>query len=39
MKAIQEVFMAEEWMNDAQNKVKAEANLCAETNKALGAVK
>ena len=34
MQVIQEVFVAEEWVKDARNEV--EANLYAETNKALG---
>jgi len=38
MQAIQEVFMAEEWVKDAQNKDRVEANLHAETSKALGVV-
>ena len=29
--------MAEEWVNDARNKARVEAKLCAKTNKALGA--
>ena len=29
--------MAEEWVKDARNEARVEANLCAETNKALGA--
>ena len=33
------VFVAEEWVQDARNKARVEANLCAETNKALGAMK
>ena len=37
MQAIQEVFTAEEWVKDAQNEVKVEANLRVETSKALGA--
>lgn len=28
--------MAEEWVKDARNDVRVEANLCAETMKALG---
>lgn len=28
--------MAEEWVKDARNNVRVEANLCAETMKALG---
>ena len=39
MQAIQEVFVAEECVKDAQNKARVEANLCIETNKALGAMK
>lgn len=38
VQTIQEVFTAEEWMKDAQNEAKVEANLRAETNKALGIV-
>lgn len=38
MQAIQEVFTAEEWMKDARNEARAEANLCAETSKALSSV-
>ena len=34
VQVIQEVFMVEEWVKDARNEV--EANLYAETNKALG---
>ena len=34
VQVIQEVFVAEEWVKDARNEV--EANLYAETNKALG---
>ena len=30
------MFIAEEWVKDAQNKARVEANLHAETNKALG---
>ena len=30
--------MAEEWVKDARNEARVEAILCAETNKALGAV-
>ena len=37
MQAIQEVFMAEEWVNDTQNEARVEANLRAKANKALGA--
>ena len=37
--AIQEVFMAEEWVKDAYNEARVEANLRAETNKTLGAAK
>ena len=35
--AIQEVFVAKEWVKDAQNDAQVEANLHAEVNKALGA--
>ena len=38
MQAIQEVFAVEEWVKDARNKAKVEANLRAKANKALGAV-
>ena len=34
--AIQEVFVAEKWVRDAQNDAWVEANLCVEANKALG---
>ena len=37
MQAIQEVSVAEEWVNDAQNEARVEANLCIEANRALGA--
>ena len=37
MQAIQEVFVAEEWVKDARNKVRVEANLRTKANKALGA--
>ena len=37
--AIQEVFVAEEWVKDAWNETRVEANLCAEVNKALGVAK
>ena len=36
MQAIQEVFVAEEWVKDARNDAKVKANLRAEANKALG---
>ena len=39
MQAIQEVFVVEECVKDARNKARVEANLCTETNKALGAIK
>ena len=39
MQAIQEVTMTEEWVKDARNETKVEANLCVETNRALGAAK
>ena len=35
----QEVFVVEEWVNEAQNDVKNEVHLRLETEKALGAVK
>ena len=35
----QEIFVAEEWVKDARSEARVEANLRAETNKALGAVK
>ena len=37
MQAIQEVFVAEEWVNDARNESKVEANLRVEAKRALGA--
>ena len=36
MQAIQDVFIAEKWVKDAQNEARAEANLRAKANKALG---
>ena len=36
MQAIQEVFVAEEWVKDARNEVRVEANLRTEANRALG---
>ena len=39
MQVSQEIFVAEEWVKDARSEARAEANLCVETNKALGAVK
>ena len=39
MQAIQEVYVVEEWVKDTRNKARTEANLRAETNKALGAMK
>ena len=36
MQGIQEVFTAEEWVKDAQNEAKVEANLWADADKALG---
>ena len=39
MHAIQEVYIAKEWVKDAQNEARTEANLRAETNKALGVMK
>ena len=35
----QEVFVAEEWVKDAQNEARVEANLRTEANKSLGAMK
>ena len=37
MQAIQEVFVAEKWVNDARNESKVEANLRVEAKRALGA--
>ena len=39
MQAIQEVFMAEEWVKDAQNATRLTDNLHVETSKALGVAK
>jgi len=39
MQAIQEVTVAEEWIKDTRNETKVEANLCVETDRALGAAK
>ena len=39
VQAIQEVFVAEEWVKDARNEASVEANLRAEANKSLGAMK
>ena len=39
MQAIQEVFMAEEWVKDARNVTRLADNLHVETSKALGAAK
>ena len=39
VQAIQKVYVAKEWVKDAQNKARAEANLRAETSKALRALK
>ena len=36
MQAIQEVFMAKEWVKDAQNEARLTKNLHIETGKALG---
>ena len=36
MQAIQEVFVAKEWVNDTHNKARVEAKLCVEANRALG---
>ena len=37
LQAIQEVFVANEWVNDSRNEARVEANLRAKANKALGA--
>ena len=39
MQITQEVFVAEEWVKEAQNDVRNEVYLCLETKKALGATK
>ena len=39
MQVVHEVFVAKGWVKDAQDEARAEANLCDETNKALGAMK
>ena len=39
VQAIQEVFMAEKWVNDARNEARVKANLRIEANRALGAFK
>ena len=39
MQAIHEIFVAEEWVKDAKNEARVEANLHIKTNKALGAAK
>ena len=39
VQAIHKVFVAKEWVKDAQNGVKVEANLCAEADRALGDAK
>ena len=36
VQAIQEVFVAKEWVNDTHNKARVEAKLCVEANRALG---
>lgn len=36
VQCIQEVFIAEEWVKEARNEVKVEANLCSKVDKALG---
>ena len=38
VQAIQEVFTTEEWVKDARNEARVEANLLVETRKALGVV-
>ena len=37
MQAIHKVFVPDEWVKDARNEAKVEANLRAEANRALGA--
>ena len=39
MQVTQQVFVAEEWVKDARNQVRAEAHSCAEVEKSLGALK
>lgn len=39
MQCIQEVFIAEEWVNKARKKAKAEADLLTQADEALGAFK
>ena len=39
MKAIHEIFVAEEWVKDAKNEARVVVNLHIKTNKALGAAK
>ena len=36
VQAVQEVFVVEEWVKDAWNEARVEANLCAEANRVLG---
>ena len=38
VQAIQKVFTTEEWVKDARNEARVEANLLVETRKALGVV-
>ena len=37
VQAVHEVFVAEEWIKDAWNEARVEANLRVEANRALGA--
>ena len=39
VRAIHEIFVAEEWVKDAKNEARVEVNLHIKTNKALGAAK
>ena len=39
VQAIYKVFIAKEWVKDAKNEARVEANFCAKTNRALGAAK
>ena len=39
MQVAQEFFVVDEWVKDAQNKAKVEANLRAEAKESLGAMK
>ena len=39
MQVTQQIFVAEEWVKDTRNQVKAEAYSCAEVEKPLGTLK